>query len=137
MAVIKRPHNCRNILGLTSLQEDEIMNHIALTKTDRAKKIGGFVWLAITKLAQGIAVVIKKINWNKVGFVSWRVVVLAIGVVIAFAKLIGSIIAGFAALALSRAKNDEDESQNVFDDDPYDPSNMSPYAQFVRGEDKE
>jgi uncharacterized membrane protein YuzA (DUF378 family) len=111
------------------------MNSIALTKTDRAKKIGGFAWLVITKLAHAIAFVIKKINWNKVGFVSWRLVVLAIGVVIAFAKLIGSIIAGFAALALSRAENDEDEKR--IRNSPYNPSNMSPYAQFVRGEDRE
>ncbi len=90
------------------------MNSIASTKTDRAKKIGGFVWLIISKLAQGIAFVVNKINWNKVGFVSWRLVVLAFGIVIAFAKLIGSIIAGFVALIRNHTENEKEIDWSEF-----------------------
>jgi uncharacterized membrane protein YuzA (DUF378 family) len=106
------------------------MNSVALTKTDRAKKIGGFVWLAITKLAHGIAIVLKKINWRKVGFVSWRLVVLIFGILLAFGKMAVSLFAGL--FTSYRDKIENDESQSVFDDDPYDSTNISPHATFTR-----
>lgn len=96
------------------------MNTIALTKSDRAKKMGSFVWLIVSKLAQGFAFVIKKINWNKVGFVSWRLVVLAFGIVIAFAKLIGSIIVGFATLIRKNTENEKEIDWSDFLDEDDD-----------------
>lgn len=106
------------------------MYNLELTKTNRTKKIGVAVWLIVRKFFQSVVFLLKKINWKKVGFVSWRLLVLALGILIAFGKLTASMLSGLKSKADKSHWKSDDE-----DDDPYDPSNMSPYARFVRDED--
>ncbi len=104
------------------------MNNLRLTKTNRTKKIGVAVWLIVRKLFHSVIFLLKKINWKKVGFVSLRVVVLALGIVIAFGKLAASMFAGLK----SKAEKSDWSNGDVFDDNPNDPTNISPNAIYQR-----
>lgn len=112
------------------------MSNLALTKTDRTKNVGAFLWLIVCKFFHGVSYLVKKINWRKVGFVSWRIIVLALGVALAIAKLAGSMIAGLWEMMRNTPEPEHRESGWVQGDDFYDPASMNPQS-FYRLQDAE
>jgi hypothetical protein len=104
------------------------MNNVALTKTDRTKQVGAVLWLIVRKFFLGVLTLLKKINWKKVGFISWKIAVLLFAIAIAFGKLFGSMIAGLYDMMRNNSKADEVESGWVQGDDFYDPSSLNPQS---------
>jgi hypothetical protein len=113
------------------------MSNLALNKTDRTRNVGAFLWLIVCKFFQAVSYLVKKINWRKVGFVSWRIIVLASGVALAIAKLAGSMIAGlWGMMHHSANQSDFKESTALPGDDYLDPHSNNPYSLICIEEDE-
>lgn len=100
------------------------MNNVALTKTDRTKQVGAVLWLIVRKFFLGVLTLLKKINWKKVGFISWKIAILLFAIAIALVKLFGSMIAGLYDLMRNNSNSVEEVERGDF----YDPGNLNPQS---------
>lgn len=112
------------------------MNNPALTKTDRTKQAGAVLWLVARKFFLGVLTLLKKINWKKVGFISWKIAILLFAIVIAFGKLFGSLVVGLYDLMRNNSKNDYIDSTAIPGDDYLDPHSNNPYSLVCIEEDE-
>lgn len=92
------------------------MNTLPMTTTkwDRTKKIGAVTWFVVSKIAQAVIFVLKKINWKKVGFVGWRLAVLVFLIAIVCGKLVGSLIVGLFKMIVDGEEEHQSE-ESAFD----------------------